>query len=145
MNRPRKHLYYMRPMNLYGTELDFVLLRHINHLYGFDWEVVDPNTKTHQEAYENMKRETGDGMPYFAALARNCHAGVFVPFPDGMIPAGVAREVTALLQRGCYVEELRYDGRKFRTRSLDTRRVLTVEETRSRIRDTDGTTKPFLT
>jgi hypothetical protein len=136
-------LYYMHPVNTYNTPLEHDQLADIRRKFGRDWDVVNPNAPEHQKAYDDLKQKTGNGMPYFVALADGCQAGVYLPFRDGKIGAGIAAEIRSLVVRGCQVWELRHDRRFFRHRELDERRVLSVVETRARIRNPDGSNKPY--
>lgn len=142
-HKPKMRLYYMHPVNTYGTALEHDQLAFIHLKFGIAWEAVNPNTPEHQAAYEDLKQKTGNGMPYFIGLADGCQGGIFLPFRDGRIPAGIAKEVRSLLARGCKVWELRHDGRLFHTRVLDERRVLSVVETQSRIRNGDGSPRAY--
>ena len=141
--KTKLRMYYMHPVNTYNTPLEQDQMADIRRKFGREWDVVNPNAPEHQKAYDEMKQKTGNGMPYFVALADGCQAGVYLPFRDGKIGAGIAMEVRSLLGRGCQVWELRHDGRLFHTRVLDERRVLSVVETRSRIRNEDGSTRAY--
>jgi hypothetical protein len=142
-HKPKMRLYYMHPVNTYNTSLEQDQLVDIRRKFGRDWEVVNPNAPEHQVAYDDMKQKTGNGMAYFVALADGCQTGVYLPFRDGKIGAGIAAEIRSLLARGCQVWELRHDRRFFRHRELDEKRVLSIEETRARIRNADGSSKPY--
>ena len=141
--KTKLRMYYMHPINTYGTELERLQLSDLHLRFGSSWEIVNPNAPEHQRAEEERKQKTGDGMPYFVSLAEACEGGVFLPFRDWKIPAGIAKEVRSLLGRNCRVWELRHDGRLIHVRELDERRVLSVVETRARIRNEDGTRKPY--
>jgi hypothetical protein len=77
-------IYYAHPISLYNTRVerqDTALLEEL----GFC--VVNPNHPTHAEGYVNK------GMEYFKDIVGNCDALAFRAFPDGSIPAGVAKEI----------------------------------------------------
>lgn len=140
---PKRRLYFMHPQNTYGTDLERVQLADIRFRLGYDWDIINPNAPTYSTAYHILEESTGDGMPYLTELANSCHGGVFLPFRDGMIPADIAAMVMSFMRRGCPVWEIRHDGRFFRPHTLDEKRVLSAEETFTRIRDAFGCLKQY--
>lgn len=139
-----KRLYFGHPINVYDTDLERALLLRI--AVGFpDWEVENPNQKKHDEGYARYKRETGRPMDYYALeVLPACDGGVFLPFRDGAWGAGVFKEMEVIAGRGCPIWEIRWDGTLLTLDLAVARsRVLSVEETRARVRDAAGHPLPF--
>jgi len=138
----KKRLYFGHPINVYSTALEAALLARIAAAFP-DWEVENPNQKKHDEGYERYKRETGRPMDYYTIeVLPSCHGGVFLPFRDGAWGAGVYKEAEAIAARGCPIWTITADG-DVRATDLAKVRVLTVPETRERIRDAAGRPLPF--
>lgn len=112
-----KKVYYAHPVTHYGTiveELDIIILQNM----GF--EVINPNSENTNTAYKEK------GMQVFFDMIDTCDVLAFRSFNDGMIGAGVKKEIEyALAAKGLCVFELQRD-------ILD--RSLTVEQTRERIK-----------
>ena len=139
----RKKLYFMHPVNTYGTELELELLGTIRRYFN-GWTVENPNQKKHQEGYENFKRETGNGMKYFTEMVLpECGMGVYLAFRDGTIPAGVAKEAEYFLDRGRPLWEIIPSFDPVPRREIPADKVLSVQDTRARIRDGEGNTLPY--
>jgi hypothetical protein len=79
---------------------------------------------------------------YFESVLPSCHGGVFLPFRDGMWGAGVFGEAEVIVGAGHPIWEISYAGAIVPT-GLDPLRMLSVEETRPRIRNPDGSRKPY--
>lgn len=138
----KKRLYFGHPINVYGTSLEDALLARIAAAFP-DWEVENPNQKKHDEGYERYKRETGRPMDYYVLeVLPSCHGGVFLPFRDGAWGAGVFKEAQAIAAQGGTVWTITADGQVTAT-DLAEVRVLTVDETRARVRDGRGKPLPF--
>lgn len=137
-----KKLYYMHPMNTYGTELESRQLERISKIFK-GWEIVNPNTPEHQEGCQRVKKETGNAMPYFIELASSCHGGVALPFRDGKFGSGIWAEALAIRQNHYPVWQLTFDGQFSLLNTADDDLQLNVEETRKRIRSDDGGRKEF--
>ena len=76
--------YYAHPITSYGSDIekqDIVLLESL----GFD--VLNPNQPEYDIAYKEQ------GMTVFLELVDSCDMVAFRAFPDGSIPAGIAKEV----------------------------------------------------
>lgn len=131
-----KRLYFGHPVNVYGTELQRRLLAAITE--GFPgWEIENPDQPKHEEGYQRYKRETGRPMDYYVLeVLPRCDGGVFLPFRDGAWGAGVYQEARALADRGRPIWVIRHDGGS-RLQELGRVRVLSVDETRARVRDGD--------
>ena len=133
----------MHPVNTYDTEFELELLGAILQYFS-EWTIENPNQKKHQEGYENFKRETGNGMRYFTEVVLPaCGGGVYLAFYGGDIPAGVAKEVRYFLENSLPLWEITPDFKVIVRREIPERRILSVEETRARIRDEDGNTLPY--
>lgn len=138
-----QRLYYMHPVNTYGTDLERQQLEFLAKRFP-GWEIVNPNTPEHDQAYNELKAKTGNGMIYFVRLAASCHGGVLLPFSDGQIGAGIWKEAMALRQRGCLVWELDHRCKlKVFCPQLNPERRLDVPATRERIRFPDGSSRPY--
>ncbi len=137
-------LYFGHPVNTYNTALEQKLLTAIAR--GFPtWLIENPNTPEHDEAYKRAAA-SGSGMTYFFdKVLPACEGGVFLPFRDGKWGKGVYAEAEALYRRGCPVWEIEHaTGFCIRLPSLPPASlVLTVEETRARIRNPDRTPVPY--
>ena len=76
-------IYYAHPISLFNTpqeDRDLALLEQLG-------EVRNPNTPKDDEGYQE------DGMEYFRGVVQSCDMLAFRVFPDGSIPAGVAKEI----------------------------------------------------
>lgn len=136
-------LYYMHPVNTYGTELERQQLELISSIFP-TVEIVNPNQPEHQEGYNRLRQATGDGMPYFTELASQCQAGVALPFRDGKLGAGIFKEATRLVSEDRSVWLLTFDGRLTEFNLItDEHRRLSVEDTRKRIRNEDGSSRAY--
>lgn len=96
-------------------------------------EIIDPSLPIHQEGYQQYKKHNGRGMDYyFAEVLPYVTIGVFLPFPDGTIGAGVWAEAEFLANRGCSVYEIDREGNIFQF-DFNENRKLTVEQTRAKL------------
>ncbi len=135
-------IYFGRPINVYNTDLEALLVEKVAATFP-DWDIENPNQPRHQEGYRQWKETTGKGMDYyFKKVLPKCQAGIFLPFRDGAWGAGVFGEAEALASRGCPIYQITMEGVITRA-NLDEIRVLTIEETITRIRTTDGKTVPY--
>jgi len=138
----RKRLYFGHPINIYGTDLETQLLERISREFP-DWDIENPNQKQHQEGYERWKNSTGYGMDYFnKEVLPNCQGGVFLPFRDCKLGAGVWKEAKFFADQGLPIWMIAPDG-TITPLDLSATLPLTVEETRSRIRTSSGETVPY--
>jgi len=86
-------IYYAHPLSLYNKPQE---ARDIALLESLGFTVLNPNAPEHEEGYKRLK------MEYFRELVVNrCQALAFRAFPDGSIPAGIAKEV-AMAQEAKY-------------------------------------------
>lgn len=125
-----RRLYLAHPVLLYGTAYK---ARLVERLRAEGWDVVDPDTPEHAAAYKAR------GMAHFCEVVANCDALAFEGMPGGGIGAGVAKEILEAWVLGkpvCRViaggalSELRRD----QGATMLLSEVLTIEETRARIR-----------
>ena len=86
-----KRLYLAHPVTLYGTPAKTAL---VQGLTACGWDVVDPEGPEHGAAYRER------GMSYFTDMVATCDALGYLPFEDGSVGAGVAREILEALVRG---------------------------------------------
>jgi len=136
-------IYYMHPINTYGTALEARQLKQIAEIFPCHHTIVNPNELMHQRAYEDAQRILGDGMRYFLALAEQCTMGVALPFRDGKLGAGIFKEACHMTKFGHHVWLLTHDGDLSQFDQKDVSRVLTVEETSQRVRNPDGSLRPY--
>jgi len=107
--------YFARPISQYNTPKDARDLALVKRLFD---EIVDPNTPEFQAAYKVL------GMKVFIDAVKECDAIIFRSFANGIIPAGVAKEVQAAYDADLIVLEIPsyIEGRTLSV--LDTRAYL---------------------
>lgn len=110
--------YYAHSLHLYGTPQE---KRDIELLEKLGFEVVNPSEKKYQEKYPE------GGMDYFVNLALSCSVGAFRAYPDGQIPSGVYKEISAMNDAGLPVIEIPW--------GLMRRGIENVEHTREWLRE----------
>ncbi|MFA5854053.1 MAG: hypothetical protein WC866_03120 [Patescibacteria group bacterium] len=121
-------LYFAQPINIFKTELKEKLLAAIRERFP-GVPIEDPDTKEHQEGYVR------DGMAYYTGkVLRRGKRIVFLAFRDGMIGTGVFAEVRKVIENGGVAAEIFPDASIRENVTLDPARMLSVEETRARIR-----------
>ena len=136
----RLKIYFGHPVNVYDTELEQVLIRLISQRFP-QFDIENPNQKHHSDGYAEWKRTTGNGMDYyFQAVLPECHAGIFLPFRDGMWGAGVYQEARFLAEQGRSIHQITFDGFISPVCNIN---ILTVDETRARIRTPDEKIIPY--
>ena len=112
----RKVAYYAHPLSTYNTAQE---ARDIEIIKALGVDVLNPNGPEHNEGYLR------EGMPSFVNLIRaRCHLLCFRAFPDGSIPAGIAKEIEAM-DFGPVIE----------LPSAINRRTLSVQATRAFLRE----------
>lgn len=136
-------IYFGHPINTYDTELEGQLLQRISEIFPA-WFIENPNEEYHQEGYEFWKRLYGNGMGYYyQEVLPHCSIGVFLLFRDGKWGAGVFGEAKFLYNRGCQIFKINAEGKVTKIHFLDATQVLTIEETRKRIRTESGEIVPY--
>jgi len=125
-------IYFGHPVDSYNTVLERELLRNISHAFKL-FEIVNPNSPVHQQGYRDFKERFGNGMKYyFEMVLPEISVGVFLPFVDGMLGAGVFGEAEFLHQREKQIFEINNAG-VICPMGLDLSRKLSIEETFARI------------
>lgn len=104
--------YYAHSMHLYGSKQEE---RDISTIQSLGFTVVNPADQIHQA-------RGASAMTYFRQLVRTCQVLIFRALPDGKIGSGVAAEIAQARADNIPVLELPWG---------ETRRVLSVEDTRS--------------
>ncbi|MEX0877370.1 MAG: hypothetical protein WDZ40_00725 [Candidatus Spechtbacterales bacterium] len=143
-----RKLYFAHPVNTYDTKLEEILLNAIAQDFA-GWEIENPNQQKHQDGYMRFKEEKGNGMLYFVdVVLPACDGGIFLPFRDSKWSAGVAKEAMYFLYKRLPAWQISLKGNLVVTmdllpRDLAKDKVLSVEETRARLRDTDGNPLPY--
>lgn len=81
---PKLKVYYAHPVSLYNTPQE---RRDLATLETLGFIVYNPNC---QDCADGYKKE---GMDFFWRKVTSCDALAFRSFPDGSVPAGVAKEI----------------------------------------------------
>ncbi|MCK9345069.1 MAG: hypothetical protein M0P64_03015 [Candidatus Pacebacteria bacterium] len=137
-----RKLYFGHPVNVYNTPLEQELLEKIAEIFP-GWEIENPNQRHHAGGYEKYKNETGNGMDYYTEVVLpSCSAGIFLGFRDGTWGAGVFREALHFADAQQPVWEISPSG-SVSSPDINLIKVLSVSETRMRIRTEDGKPKPY--
>lgn len=130
-------IYFGRPVSTYGNvDLERRLKAAItlNFMEGDKVDILDPQGEEHQRGYREYRERTGSGMNYFLIeMLPRATKGVFLPFEDGQIGAGVWTEADYLLQSGKEIFEISYRG-DISVLTMDESRRLSVEDTRARLK-----------
>lgn len=92
-------VYYAHCMAIYDTPQE---MRDIELLKKMGFEILNPNTKEHQEKASKVSNK----MEYFAGLVKSCHGIVFRGLPGGVISAGVKYEIDVAKFNGIPVLEI---------------------------------------
>lgn len=147
MNMDQKLIYFAHPINTYKTSLEQKLL----NLLAARWKddiIVNPADRKHEVVVQKLKENNPDAnvMGYFVDLVKSCDAVVVLPFGDGKWGAGVYKEAEAVLnlQNGKWVwviDPITYDIRF--VPKLNPKLCLSVEETRSRVRNPDKSIRQY--
>lgn len=131
--------YFGHPINTYNIELERALITRI--LEVLKCEVENPNHPRHSRGYKlkGMKYFLDDVIPWCDG------GGVFLAFPDGYWGAGVYAEAIAVMNLGNPVYRIYPDGGMALVPYyyLKRQNVLSVDETRDRVRFSDGRMKPY--
>lgn len=136
-------IYFGHPINTYDTELEKELLAKIAEAFP-GWYIENPNRPEHQEGYRRWKEMTGNGMDYYYTEVLPTYSiGIFLPFRDGAWGAGVFGEAEFLHRLGCPILEITREGTTRQVLNMDHLPVLSVEETRTRIRTETGNIRSY--
>lgn len=109
-------------MHLYGTPQEKRDIKTLEHM-GF--VVVNPSDELHAKKANEIKASGMDAMTYFEGLVRGCDLVAFRSFSDGMIGAGVLKEIAVLAEKAPVIE----------LPSSILERGLTIEQTQARLRE----------
>lgn len=122
-----KLAYYAHPITEYGTNLELVVMRHLEKC-GFI--VINPNNPITDLEYKVAKSTGGfdKAMRVFYNLIDRCDVLAFTPFHDGMISSGVKLEMQYAYNAGKPVLEVPLQG-------LIEARFLSYEDTLARIKE----------
>lgn len=123
-------IYFAHPINTYGDRIEKYAIDFIYKLYP-DCVLINPNSPEHQIGYERV------GMKYFRKIVRGCDRIVVLPFSDGSIGAGMGKEILWALKFGIKVIQLKPFEDIEEIFNLKFHRVLTVEETRIKLKRDD--------
>lgn len=151
--KKKKVIYFGHPVNTYapracdGGKLEKQLMSDIQSMHP-DCIIENPNQPKHQEGYQKWSEKEGKrGMDYFyEEILPNCDEGVFLAFRDGKWGAGVFGEAKAMANAGKKIFEIFKNVNWYITPiaiSVMSNHVLTVKETRARIRDENGNPLPY--
>ncbi len=139
----RIRLYFGHPVNTYNTELERQLL-HVILIFFPAWSTENPNQEEHNRMYELWKKETGNGMDYFYEyILPRCEGGVFLPFRDGAFGTGVFEEAHILFGLRKPIWQITAERVITKINHPSLIPVLSIEETRSRIRTPSGEIVPY--
>ncbi len=144
MKQMQPKLYFGHPINVYGTELEARLIAVIKETFP-GWEIVNPGEQRHIKECERRKAAGQNAMEYFfKEVLPDCKAGVFLPFRDGKWGAGIVGEAKFLDENGHSIWQIDAEGHISRIFFNEVATLaLSVEETRKRIRNQDGSRKPY--
>lgn len=120
-----KKVYYAHSMSIYGSQAapNKQEERDLDTLRGLGYEVFNPN----QEWIQAKCKELGaSSMQLFEGMVKGCDLLAFRAHPDGMIGAGMVKEIAWAQEAGLPVIELP---------SSLSRRSLSVEATREYLRE----------
>ncbi len=125
-------IYFGHPVNVYNTPDEERLIKIIEKHFP-EFKVENPNQPHHGESYQRYKREGKRGMDYyFKEVLPNMAAGIFLPFDDGMLGAGVYGEAEFIVNNGKLIYEINLTG-NIEKMVLDPARKLSIPETRERV------------
>ena len=136
-------IYFAHPINVYNTPLEAELMTKILESFP-GWIIENPNQEHHQDGYQRWKKEHGNGMDYYyKEVLPWCNAGIFLPFRDGKWGAGVFGEAEFLAERGWPIFQITHEGLITGIENLLAIPVLSIVDTRKRIRTESGEVIPY--
>lgn len=145
MSEKLKILFFMQPVNVFNTSLELRCEAFIKQQLP-DWSIENPNRPWHAAGYRQYAAmDDKIGLDYFDEVVLPAmFGGVFLPFRDGMVGAGVWKQCDWLADHGKTVWELNvHSGILVKVDRIHTSRRLDVDATRARIRHPDGSSKPY--
>jgi len=126
-------IYFAHPINFYNTPHERDLIKKITGFFP-EYHVENPNQTHHQENYPIWKQETGSGMNYYLdIILPYMDAGIYLPFQDGMIGAGIFGEMEFLYNFGKNIWQINHNKQISRIFNLDLTKRLSVEDTKKRV------------
>lgn len=143
-----KKLYFAHPINTYGTPLEQRCLALISSVFP-NHAIVNPSDQIHKDKVAELRKNDPkvNVMPYFKQTVAMCDELVALPFGDGMWGADVYEEAEVIEAKGePFCRTWGIDPSRLTLYSvdqLDEEKKLSIDETRARIRNPDGTTKPY--
>jgi len=149
-----KKLYFAHPINTYaentrGTpneNLERDLLALIAKKFPHH-EIVNPSDSVHADKVAELRKDDPkvNVMPYFTDLVASCDDLVGYPFGDDMWGAGMWAEGDVILGKGGFAWVIHPTDRRITfVPDIPAEMRLSVDETRARIRNPDGTSKLYV-
>lgn len=136
-------IYFGHPINTYNTPLEAYLMNIISSAIP-GWIIENPNQEHHQIGYQTWKERNGNGMSYYyEKVLPKCSAGIFLPFRDGKWGIGVYGEAEYLGQCRRPIYKITHEGVITLVQNIYEIPILSIEETRKRIRTESGETNPY--
>lgn len=153
-------IYFAHTINIFGSILEAEMLLQIGKFFN-SMEIENPNQPHHQEGYRTWKERFKDdpqksGMTYYyECVLPDCSACVCQIYFDGKWGAGVAHEAAFFIKKNQPVWLIEPGVRDIRLltpeektliANNDTSLVLSIEETRARIKEgglPDGKPIPY--
>jgi hypothetical protein len=126
-------IYFAHTIDTYNTKEEKNMIKLISDFFP-EMVVYNPNQSHNQANYQTWKKEIGSGMKYyFDVILPKMKVGIYLPFSDGMIGAGVFGEMKYLENNLKSIFEISDVGIIKRIKNLDSAFKLSVDETRKRI------------
>ena len=145
----KEKIYFAHPVNVfwkYNPKLKAKILEKIKKQFPAV-EIIDPDKQEHQDGYEKYKELYGNGMKYYSEVVLpQCTGCIFLAFRDRMIGKGVFTEVNYFFEKSLCVWEINPSSFEITEVEQDEsyyQRCLNVSETRKRIRDSEGDSRPY--
>lgn len=149
-------IYFAHPINTYGTDIEIEAINTITYFlnykvkneFGSDTkiEIVNPGSNKLQSEFSKYREENpNDYMPYFKNLVRECAYFVYLPFEDQKIGAGIGYEAIVAHNNNIPIYRISFSSQNITDTSIKfiKDRLLSVEETRERIKDKPDDTYLF--
>jgi hypothetical protein len=127
-----KVMYFGHPMNVYNTDFEMKLISIIMKYFP-DYTIENPNQPKHQNGCREYEKSFNNPMLYFySQVLPKTDAGIFLPFPDGKLGAGVFGEASFMESERKPIYEITFDGKISRLK-MDKSRALSIDDTIKRI------------
>ncbi len=153
----KERIYFAHTVNIFGSILEAELLLQVRDFFS-SMEIENPNQPHHQEGYRTWKEKFKDdpqksGMTYYyECVLPDCSACVCQIYLDGKWGAGVANEALFFIKKNQLVWVIEPSTGKIRLLTPEEKNlivkndpflVLSIEETRARIKESDGKPIPY--